>query len=179
MKYNIIFLEGVRNIGKSSQLVLLKQELLKDQEVARFDFNSNFTPDELSNKINELRNWCSNNPKGVALIQGSVAHSIVYNDLVIGKYGDSYPAFEVPIKNFFNLLREFKVINILMNTRDYNYLEKRSSDVFNMTEYLQTYGGFVYFENSNIACNFKWIPAIVNQYDSILQVNDKIKKLLI
>lgn len=179
MKYNIIFLEGVKKIGKSSQLVLLKQEFLKDREVERFDLDSHFNPMELSDKIDSIRDWCSKHPNGVALVNGSVAYSIVYQDLTHHQYGSSYSEFEIPIKNFFNLLREFKVINILMNSNDYNYLSNRSEDNFNMVEYQQTYGGFVYFENSNIACNFKWIPVNISQYDTILQINDKIKKLLI
>ena len=49
MFYNIIFLEGVRKIGKSSQIVLLKQEFSKNQNVKQFNFDSHFLPNELKN----------------------------------------------------------------------------------------------------------------------------------
>jgi len=178
MYYNIVFLEGVRKIGKSSQLVLLKQEYSKKQSVMRFDFDSHFNSTELSSKIDELRNWCKENPKGLALVNGSVAYSIVYQDLLHGKYGSSYAEFEIPIKNFFNLLKELKTISILMKSNNYNYLEQRTDEVFNIVEYQQSYDGFMYFENSQIGYNFKWESVDISQYDNILKINEKIKKII-
>lgn len=180
MRYNIIFLEGVRKMGKTSQAVVLTQEFGKTQKVGRFNFDLYFDAIELNDKINQLRQWCQENPAGVALVTGSVSYSIIKQDLVMGKYGSSYPAFEIPLKNFYNLLREFKVINILMKSNSYNYLESRYGEdkTFNAIANQKVYEGFLYFEHSNIACNFKWETVLISEFDSILRINEKLKKVL-
>lgn len=180
MYYNIIFLEGVKKIGKSSQCVLIKQDFSKDREVKKFDFDTHFNPTELSNKIDELRNWCLENPKGLALVNGSVAYSIIHQDLSNGKYGSSYAEFEIPIKNFFNLLKDFKTVSVLLNSNDYNYLENRlnEGEIFNIIEYQKTYDGFMFFENSQINYNFKWEHVNISQFDTILKIHDKIRQVI-
>lgn len=180
MRYNIIFLEGVGKIGKSSQLVLLKQEFSKTKKTIQLNFDKSFSPEELNLKINELRDWCSGNPDGVALVSGSVAYSIVYRDLSRSQYGVSYSEFEIPIKNFFNLLRDFKVINILLKSNNYEYLQNRTypKNSLNLENHIQINDGFLFFENSQITYDFKWEKINISQYDSILNVDEKIKKIL-
>lgn len=180
MYYNIIFLEGVRKMGKTSQAVVLTQEFGKTQKVGRFHFDLYYSAIELDDKVNQLRQWCQENPTGIALVTGSVSYSIIKQDLVIGKYGSSYSAFELPLKNFYNLLREFKVINVLMTSNDYNYLASRYEEdkTFNAIANQKVYEGFLYFEHSNIACNFKWEKIQVSEFDSILKINEKLKKIL-
>jgi hypothetical protein len=175
-----MFLEGVRKIGKTSQMVILNQEIGKQYTIKRFNFDSYFTPEELDNKINELRDWCIKNPSGKALVSGSVSYSVVKQDLKLDKYGSSTEEYEIPLKNFYNLLREFKVVNILMKSHDYKYLEKRYNEEenFNLVANQKIFEGFLFFENSNIAGNFKWETVQVSEFDSILKINNKIKKVI-
>ena len=180
MYYNIVFLEGVKKIGKSSQCVLLKQEFSKKIPVKKFNFDYYLNPEELYNKIDELRAWCQINPKGLALVNGSISYSIIHQDLIYGKYGSSYSDFEKPIKNFFNLLKELKTISVLLKSNDYSYLKNRQdeNEVFNIVEYQKTYDGFLHFENSNINYNFKWEHVDINKFDTIMKINEKILKIL-
>jgi hypothetical protein len=179
MFYNVIFLEGVRKIGKSSQCVLLRQSLGKDREVHQLNLDQQFSPSELFDKINEIRAWCTENPTGTLIVNGSLAYSIVYKDLENQKYGSSYDEFELPIKNFLNLLRELKIISILLKANDYEYLKTRyaEDENYNPVEVRMLYDGFEFFEGSQ-NFNFKWHRVEISKYDSILQINTKILKHL-
>ena len=178
--YNVIFLEGVRRIGKSSQCVLLRQLLGSKRTVGQINLDQKLSTSDLMDKVNEIRQWCTENPEGTLLVNGSLAYSIAYKDLANQKYGSSYDEFELPIKNFNNLLREFKTISLLLQATDYEYLESRYSidEVHNKVEVKMLYDGFEFFAQHSQVSNFKWVKVPITKYDSILQIHAKMLKQL-
>lgn len=177
--YNVIFVEGLRRIGKSSQITLLRQELLKDKEIKVLNLDQYFAPNELNRQIDDIRTWCKDNPTGTLLINGSLVYSIVHRDIDAHKYGFSYSEYELPIKNLFNLLREFNILHLLLKADRFGEFKRlMQADNFNHVFSQMFYQGLEFFENSQLNPSFKWTTCYILPDETMLEIFTKIKKLI-
>lgn len=178
--YNIVFIEGVRRIGKSSQCIFLRKHLAETiPNVGFMAIDSIHSSDEIDKKIDQMREWCQSNPKGTLVVSGSLAFSIVCSDLNKQKYGASYLEYELPIKNFLNLCREFKTKHILISSDNYQFLKEREveGDPINLVEISMVYQGLEHFEKSQMS-DFRWEKLNVRPHQPILEINRNLIKLI-
>ena len=175
--FNAIFIDGALKIGKSTQCSLLNG-LDLDQSLPVFKMNYKMKPTELNDKVNELRKLCVANPTKTIIIDGSVAFSLVSNDLENQSFGNSYLEYERSVKNFLNLLREIRTISILVNSDSYAFIKENRDNDLNITESLAFYKGLVHFETSQINSGFSFVRLNIEPNETMIEIHKKILKLL-
>lgn len=175
--FKILAVEGMPGVGKTTQITLLKNYLEETYKNHNFQvFRTN--PEDILSviKINEDIDKFLEKQDNIAIMDGTVASTVILSDVQQNHYGSSIDQLDLEIKSYLNLIHKYRTINCLISCDSVDYLKERTG--LN-TVYLDTFWkGFYYFEQSQIASNLNYLRVDIRKDDKILMVFDKIKKTL-
>jgi hypothetical protein len=175
MESRIFIIEGPSKIGKTSQGFLLSQAI-KQNQVFRMD--KVLTVEEISVFFDNLESWLLKDPSNKAILTGSIAFTIVNKDMRGEAFGKAYLEYDSQLRRFLEITKQYGYVAFLLKPVKYDFIQKRHSEAFNQVYEDAIYKGLMYFQNYYSNANFKWTEIPVHSYDSILDLQKKIQKLI-
>lgn len=190
INYNILSIDGLVGVGKTSQINMLRMYLAqKNIDYKIFRFKSVDSVEYTQKQLLSILNYLEENPNSMAICDGSIATDIV-DDIAIKKSKDFiYKKHAENLRVYKSINVKYKTLNILLSPQNIEFckqrLEKREriysekntnldNDVL-LSKKKQIFDSFDY---NMFSTNIKFTNIPVFQNESILEVFDKIKKIL-
>jgi len=184
---NVICIDGISGVGKSSQTGLL-YNLLKSHNIECFKVNfSSSNSEDIMVNILDIQSLLRLHKDGIVICEGSIASHIV-RDIVDNTHQDElFKKYNELIRIYRELNSNYNISNIILNPLNMEFCKKRLYDrdklngtktEFNHERNSATSLGLSRFNNNVLSFNMDFESININGKENMLQVHNKIIDLI-
>jgi hypothetical protein len=188
-KIDMLCIDGVTAVGKTSQIGLYRNFLRKElRDYKIFELTEVDNPQETKEKLLKITQYLRENPNSTALCDGSMATDIA-DDMANNMLSeDIWEKHQQNLQIYASMSQEFKITNILLAPTDLRMCNKRlekkkiifnieSSDIENIEHLRRTVNVLRNFDDNTLTTNIRFYTIDVDINDSMLDIHEKIKKI--
>lgn len=185
-KIDILCIDGVTGVGKTSQIGLYRN-LLKTQGIKHkiFELIEVDDPESTKNKLLEISEYLRKNKNSVVLIDGSIATDIADDMANNMLKEDIWAKHQQNLQIYASMNSEFNIFSILLTPVDVTMCKDRLdkkhdifgeeiSEIDNITHLKRTSEMLRNFDNSVLTTNTSFSNIDIERQDSMLEIHKKI-----
>lgn len=189
-KLDVLCIDGATGVGKTTQIVLFRNLLISlGIESKVFSLKEvdciGYTRDQLIG----ISEYLKENPKAVAICDGSVATDIVDDTVRNMLKEDIWSKHQSNLQLYESLNGALSFVNILLTPIDvmmcyervkkrYEVYKEENVQIENADHLKRVSYALETFDNSTLAINIKFHNIKVDQYDSMLDIHESIKNII-